>query len=188
MEELIQTFSISRINKSGARFDIEKAKWFNQHYIKEKDDAALAQTLLQICASHEEPCSESKAVHIVRLMKERITFPHELWSKGQFFFRAPEAYDEKVVKKKWNEDVANMLGIYANRINDKEEISAAEAHALLQEVVDEADFPIGKVLPALRLTLTGGATGPDLMGIIEVLGTGEVNSRIKRALEKIDQS
>jgi glutamyl-tRNA synthetase len=118
-------------------------------------------------------------------MKERITFADEIWSKGQFFFFRPTEYDEKVVRKRWKGEAPVMLQKYRDEILKCDVLNSETALSTLKSVVEANDFPIGKVLPILRLSTTGSGAGPDLMGILEVLGKEEVAARIELALEKI---
>jgi glutamyl-tRNA synthetase len=185
MDQLIESFAIDRINKSGAKFDVEKGKWFNQQYLKNIDNAVLAKDFLALLKEEGQSCSEEKAEAICGLLKERVTFPKEFWTTGQYFFFAPTTYDAKTIKKKWNDEAKMLLGEFADLLKQVESVSTASALDLLKQVLDRHEAGLGKVMPALRVSLTGIAGGPDLMGIIEVLGRDEVISRIERALKNI---
>lgn len=185
MDELIESFSIERINKSGAKFDIEKGKWFNQQYLKNIDNEVLANDFLKLLQQKGQTCSKDKAAAICGLLKERVTFPEEFWTSGQYFFFAPSSYDEKTISKKWNDETKMLLGEYAKALKEADSISADSALELLKLVLDRHGVGLGKVMQALRVSLTGIAGGPDLMGIIEVLGKDEVIYRIESALKNI---
>lgn len=183
LEEMVGIFSLERINKAGARFDIEKAKWFNQQYLKQQDDAVLAKTLIAAVSVELE---ETKALAIVNALKERVTFASEIAAASRFFFECPTAYDEKIVKKKWNEQSARGIGAYAETLEKLVTVEAEQAKALLVEVLENLELGLGKVMPALRLALTGQAGGPDLMEIISILGPAEAAERIRIALKTIN--
>ena len=186
LEEMVAAFSLDRINKGGAQFDIEKARWFNQQYIKNKSDQALAEYLQDELKRAGVDSSAKKAEAVSALMKERITFPSELWTSARYFYQAPEHYDEKTVNKKWTEEAATALSVFANALSDtNESLSAEDAKAVLTRVLEQQNVKIGKVMPTLRLALTGEGGGPDLMQIIAVLGRNEVVNRIRQARQTL---
>ncbi|MBO3699431.1 glutamate--tRNA ligase [Roseivirga sp. E12] len=182
MEDLIQLFSLEKINKAGAKFDIEKAKWFNEQYLKSKSSKVLAEEFISLL---DQPVDEKKAISIVESLKERVTFVKDMIEAGRFFFEAPQTYDEKTVRKKWNQLAVDKLNGFSDRLKDKDQIEKEEARELLMSYLAEDETPLGRVMPALRLALTGQAGGPDLMAIIEILGPTEVTNRIKKATDTI---
>jgi glutamyl-tRNA synthetase len=184
-EELTHAFSIERINKSGAKFDIEKAKWFNQQYLKNVDNDVLAVELLKKLRDEGVDCSEEKAATICGLLKERVTFPHEFWTAGQYFFFAPNEYDDKVIRKKWSDEAATVFADYRDALKNVDTLTPELALETLNGVLEKLGIGMGKVMQVLRVVMTGQAGGPDLMGIIAVLGKDEVIRRIDRALEKL---
>ncbi|NJN24503.1 MAG: glutamate--tRNA ligase [Cyclobacteriaceae bacterium] len=185
LHELVQHFSIERINKSGAKFDIEKGKWFNQQYLKNVPDTTLASGLMTILTRENISCSQEKAAAICGLMKERVTFPQEIWTTGQFFFFQPEAYDEKVIQKKWNEEAKTIIGDYAKALSAADTLTSDLALSILHDVLERHGVGAGKVMQALRVAITGLAGGPDLMPVIAVLGKEETIKRIEHALKSI---
>jgi len=182
LAELIQEFSIERIGKAGTKFDISKAKWFNQQYLKLKTNAALAEALRPILAVNNVSIEPAKLERIVHAMKERVTFIHEFWTAAAFFFIRPTQYDEKVVNKKWNAEVAKVLGLYANSLEKIDHLDANIAKSTLTDVLEQEGMGMGKVMQSLRVAITGQGTGPDLMEIIEILGAIEITERIRLAL------
>jgi glutamyl-tRNA synthetase len=186
IEELISTFSIDRINKAGARFDVEKAKWFNQQYLKKVANEVLAEQFLQRLQSEGVDCSMQKAAAICGLLKERVTFAYEFWEAGKYFFFAPTNYDEKVIGKRWSDDVAAVLAEFRDTLKDVSTLNADLASETLKMVLEKNNIGAGKVMQLLRVVLTGVAGGPDLMGIIAVLDKDEVVKRIDTALQKFN--
>jgi len=182
LEELIHTFSLDRINKSGAKFDIEKAKWFNQQYLKNRSSVGLAGTLK---AEYDLRTDDATVVSIVDAMKERITFLSEVVTHGDFFFNAPRDFDETTVKKKWNEEVAAKRNSFSLELKDLDAISPEDAKQLLETVLAKDGTGLGKVMPGLRLALTGAAGGPDLMQIIAILGPKVSAERIEFAINTL---
>jgi glutamyl-tRNA synthetase len=185
MEELIREFSLERINKAGARFDILKAQWFNQHYLRQKPPEELAAFLLEPLARENIDCTREKAIKIVTAMRDRVTFPQDFWAQGKFFFFTPAAYDESIIAKKWNTDVVKVLSAYREKLESRTDFDAAIAKTMLEQVTAALDIPIGKVLQAVRVAITGVGGGPDLMIIMEIIGKNEVIKRIDFALKTL---
>ena len=188
MEELVQAFSIERIGKAGARFDIQKAQWFNQQYLKAKSDEELTSYLLDSLAKENIPCSREKALKICAVMKERVTFTQDFWLQGKFFFEAPTTYDAQVIAKKWNDEAIKVLTSYSKEIASTTTLTAELAKSTLESVTTSLGIGTGKILQALRVSITGGASGPDLMMTMEILGKEEVVKRIDHALNTIKKT
>ena len=185
MEQLITDFTIERVGKAGAKFDILKAQWFNQHYLRAKSDEELTSYLLDSLISEKIACSKEKALKICSMMKERITFPQDLWLQGKFFFQAPTSFDEQVVSKKWNDDTVKVLTAYQNEISKLTSVTSEIAKSTLEAVTASLGIATGKILQCLRVSITGGASGPDLMMTMEIIGKEEVVSRINFALNNL---
>ena len=186
MDELIRTFSIERIGKAGTKFDIHKAQWFNQQYLRNKSNEELAAYLLDSLKHENIACPKEKALKIVSIMKERISFPKDLWEMGRFLFYAPTTFDENVASKKWNNDAVKVLAAYREEIAKLVSFDAATAKATLENVTTHLGISTGKILQALRLSLTGAGVGPDLMMVMEIIGRDEVLKRIDYALATLN--
>jgi glutamyl-tRNA synthetase len=185
-EELIAAFSIERIGKSGTKFDINKAKWFNEQYLRSKSDQELSTYLLDDLKKERITIDGEKAQKIASVMKERATFPSDLWKEGRFMIFAPETFDDQVVAKKWNQDAINVLKNYKLKLSKtKGHLTASMAKSLLEESATEKEIKLGKVMQAIRLAVTGVGAGPDLMQVFEILGKEEVIKRIDFALTTI---
>lgn len=186
MEELIHAFSVDRIGKSGTKFDINKAKWFNEQYLKAKPDEELAGYLLQDLKKEGLELEQEKANKIVALVKERAVFPADLWKEGKFLVVAPQEFDEAIVAKKWNPAAVSVLSAYKNKlVSFGEEFTAESAKSLLQASAEESGIKLGKVMQAVRLAVTGVSAGPDLMEIFVIIGKEEVIKRIDFALNTL---
>lgn len=185
LDELIRAFSIERIGKAGAKFDIHKAQWFNQQYLRMKSDEDHSSYLLDSLSAEGISCSKEKAIKICSIMKERITFPKDLWEQGKFFFISPTSFDESVTSKKWNEDVVKVLTAYKEALQELTAIDATSAKSILETVTAKLGIQTGKIMQAFRVSITGNGSGPDLMMTIEILGKNEVMNRIGYALQTI---
>lgn len=185
IDELARIFRIEGINRSGAKFEIEKAKWFNQIYLRKEPKNQLVASFVKEVKANGYDCSEEKANSIINLLIERVTFSSDFWEQGKFLFVPPEEYDEKTVRKKWNLVVADVLEQFGQTLVDKQTVKEEDIKQLLWETGNNNDMGIGKLMPALRLAMSGTAGGPDLMGILKVLGPYEVKSRIDTACNQL---
>lgn len=186
LEELIEAFSIDRIGKSGTKFDINKAKWYNEQYLRQKSDRELAAYLLADLEQEGHTLSSEKAEKIAAVMKERATFPSDLWKEGKFMLVAPDTFDRQVADKKWNQDAIAVLEAFKIQLQEtKAPLSAETAKSMLAESAAAKDIKLGKVMQAVRLAVTGVGAGPDLMQIFEILGREELIKRIDFALNTL---
>lgn len=186
VDELIKEFKVERIGKGGARFDIEKAKWYNENYLRSRDSEELIKMVLKHAPEAGVDCSEEKAGKIAHLMRERVQFPRELVFNALYMFNRPENYDEKVVRKKWNREATSAFKQFAEKIGKYDKLESLEAHNTLKNILELMEVPMGKLMQALRVGITGEPGGPDLFEIIEVLGPKEVSERLLIAIDRID--
>jgi glutamyl-tRNA synthetase len=186
LEELVEAFSIERIGKSGTKFDINKAKWFNEQYLKAKSNEELAAYLMEDVSAEGLQLALPKAIQIVEVMKERATFPHDLWNEGKFMLVAPSHFDEEVASKKWNQEVVDVLNAYKDALGQlSNDLNPVLAKELLESSAESQGIKLGKVMQAVRLAVTGVGAGPDLMAIFTILGKEELIKRISFALKTL---
>lgn len=185
LKELTDLFTIERVNKSGARFDPEKAKWFNHQYLIKKDDKELAKLFISILEKKGISIAIDELTTIVGLVKERINFVEELWDQTSFFFEPPTEYDEKVVKKRWKEPIPKFMKSVAVLFEEASIWKAEELKQLVSEQITAQELNFGAVMNAIRLAMVGGGFGPDLFTIVELLGKEEVVRRLNKAVEKL---
>ncbi len=185
MDELIGSFDLSRVVKSGARFDPEKAKWFNRHYLQQKSPAELAVLFLPILNEKGFTPEIDQLERIVGMIQERCDFVKDLWDQGHFFFQAPESYDEKTIQKKWKPDTNEKLQAISGLFETIENWKAESIKELFSAFMTEKEWGFGVVMVPIRLALVGSSSGPDLFEIFEILGKEETISRIESAISKI---
>ena len=183
--ELVEAFSLERIGKAGAKFDIRKAQWFNQHYLRAKTNQELSSYLIESLQAEKISCSAVKAEKVCGAMRARVTFPQDFWLQGKFFFIAPTEFDQQVVTKKWNEEAVKVFTEFVEEIKKLTDVTAEGAKSTLETVTARLGIGTGKILQALRMSLTGGASGPDLMLTMEILGRDEIVSRISYAINNL---
>ncbi|MDT8392833.1 MAG: glutamate--tRNA ligase [Bacteroidales bacterium] len=190
MEELIAQFSLDRVGRSGARFDPEKAKWFNHYFLQKKGDDELALLFTPIVKENiSDPVSwmldPEYLSRIIGLVKERVNFIHELWDQAWFFFKAPDEYDEKTVKKRWKENTGALLAEVLDVIKDVGTFTRNEIHDAVAAYLEEKQTGMGQVMIGMRLCIVGSGTGPDLFTIMELIGREETVMRIGKGVEKL---
>ena len=183
MEELIEQFSLERVNKSGAHFDPEKAKWFNHQYLVKRPDAEIAKEFHIILKEKEIDAELLKVEKIVGLVKERVSFVHELWEQASFFFEAPTEYDQAPVKKFWKEDTPTIMNEVKNILQSIEPFDAPHIEPAIKGYINDKGHGMGKVMNAIRLCLVGESKGPGVADICELIGRDETTSRISKAVE-----
>ncbi len=186
LEELVEAFSIERISKHGARFDLEKAKWFNHQYLQGLDNRELAKTFLSDLQSRGINADLEKAEKVVGLIKERCSFAKELWENGDYFFQAPETYAEKAVKKRWKEGMnERMLQIVASLRAIEDNDWAQKAEDFLMDYIAKNELNMGQIMNSIRLAIVGDTRGCGMIDVFAVLGKEESLRRMEVAAERI---
>jgi len=187
LEELIEGFSIERISKSGAKFDIAKAKWYNEQYLRKKTNQELAAYLISDAAREGFQIPSEKIDAIITLIKERVTFPADIWKESKFLMAAPTEFDESISSKRWNADAVKVLSAYAVSLDGYTgEYNSDKAKEMLNTSAEVEEIKLGKVMQAIRLSVTGSGVGPDLMQIFAILGAEEVAKRIRFAMSFLE--
>ena len=185
MEELIQSFSLERVGKAGARFDPEKAKWFNHKHIQQKPLSEITSAFAKTIQEKGIHAEQQKLEKIVPLIRERVNFLHELHEQSAFFFEAPTSYDEKFAKKKWKAETPALMSKVAERLAGIKEFNVENINKSLHGFMEEEEVGAGKIMPGLRLALVGAGSGPDVKEIMAILGKEEVIQRLRKAIANI---
>ena len=185
LEELIKEFSLERVGKSGAKFDFDKTKWFNQQYLRNKDDFDLADELIPLLKEQGFSAEKKFVVRVCNELKERATFVSDMLNEGRYFFEAPTNYDEKTVRKKWKEHTPEILDALKARLLNLDEFSSDKIQLEFQGILAQFNIGMGQLLPQFRLALTGIGMGPSLFNISEIIGKKETLTRIETAINNI---
>lgn len=184
LEELVERFDLNRVHKAGAKFDPEKNKWFNQHYLKLQSDADLTVDFQKILVEKGIKARDEYVEKVVSSIKERATFVSDFYDLSDFFFVAPTEYDAKALKN-WKEDTGDILMEVAKELQSIEVFEARLIETRIKDWINSKEIGMGKVMQPLRLSLVGALKGPDLFDIIEMLGVQETVSRIETAVKNI---
>ncbi|MCQ2271335.1 MAG: glutamate--tRNA ligase [Bacteroidales bacterium] len=186
LDELIQLFSLEKISKAGAKFDLEKAKWFNHHYLQAVDDAELAKNFQATLKQKNIDACMEKITRVVALVKERLYFTNDLWEQSSFFFERPSSYDEQAIKKRWKEGTPERLQAIAEILKGCVPFDKESAHNQVMDYIHQNELNMGQIMNSFRLTLVGAAKGPDLFEIVDILGVEEVIERINAGIIAIE--
>lgn len=185
MDELIQLFTIEKISKNGAKFDPEKAKWFNHQHLMLKDNQGLARDILPQVKSLGFETDLDYLTKIVALVKEKVTFKSEIPERCSYFFKAPTKYDEQVVAKKWNAQVAGFIGGFADKLSGMHNSSATEIENQFKSEAQAQGINPGSLMQPLRICLSGEAGGPPLFEMLVLIGLEESARRMQQAVNSI---
>ncbi|MCL9809958.1 glutamate--tRNA ligase [Flavobacterium luminosum] len=183
LEELIQKFDLVRVNKSGAKFDPEKNKWFNHQYLQKQSDEQLA-VLFEKILTEKGISTTLDVKRIVSLNKERANFVNELWDLTDYFFVAPTTYDEKALKN-WKEETPELIKQLITVLESISDFTSANIETIVKEWLTANEIGMGKVMQPFRLSLVGKMMGPHLFDIVEILGKEETIKRLQKAVDTI---
>ena len=182
LDELVEAFSLDKVHKAGARFDPDKIKWYNHHYMQEHSNDTLAEAFKT--SQPELAVIDIEYIKlVVGLIKERATFVSDFWELSSFFFEAPKSYTEKAAKKAWKDDTDAIMKELASVINNTEARSAEQLQTEIKEWIAKKGVGFGKVMQPLRLALVGDLKGPDLFQIIFMIGRDATVRRIELAID-----
>ncbi|MBX2902982.1 MAG: glutamate--tRNA ligase [Chitinophagales bacterium] len=185
-EELIAAFSLEKVHKAGARFDFEKAKWFNQQYLKSKTNAELATAIRYEVEAKGYNFNLGYVETFCGLMKERATFLSDLLEMGYYFFEEVKTYDTDNVKKRWSSEKKALLQELVKQLQSLGDFSAVAIEAHFKNFIAEKQVKIGEVMPLLRIALAGTMQGPPVFDIMQLFGKEKALSRISKAADLFD--
>ena len=184
MDELINAFSIDRVGKSGSRFDPEKAKWFNHQYLQNKTNTQLAIEFREFLRARGYNFDIIRLEILAGLVKERVSFTKDIWEQTDFFFKAPEIYDQEAIKKHWKENSGLLLMELKSLIENISDFSAA-TEPVVKAWIDEKGYNTGAIMNPFRLVVVGALKGPHMFDIISWIGKDETLKRIDKGLSAI---
>jgi glutamyl-tRNA synthetase len=186
LEELVEAFDLQKIGKAGAKFDFDKAKWYNQQYIIAAENQALASTIRPIIEAHGHQPSDEYLERFCGMMKERVLFYPEFWENGYYFFEEAKSYDEKTLRKKWKAEFRTAFDELQERLKNVADYQESQIKKTVEAFMADHGMKYGDVLPILRIALSGTTKGPSIFEMMELLGTEEVNRRLEKAYADFD--
>ena len=180
LEQLVKAFSLDHISKSGARFDYDKAKWFNAQYMHQEDPESMAKKVIPFLEQSGYINEDQKYVaQVCNLFRERVHTYREIPQAAYYFFEEVRHYDRKILKKKWKEDIREKFAELIELISVESDFFAENIKAAVVRFLERHELGFGAVLPLLRIAITGTTKGPDLFQMMQVLGKGKCMIRLK---------
>lgn len=186
LDELVETFDFSRVSKSGARFNFDKARWYNQQYIMTKSGEALATLVKPLIAAKGYEVTDAFLANYCSMMKERAEMLSDFVENGTYCFEPVSAYDEKTAKKRWNPAHRELFDTLSTLIEGANSYDAETLEKTVKAFMDEKELGFGQVFPILRLALSGTNQGPSIFEIMALLGKEEVTNRFTTAYDYFD--
>ena len=190
LDDLVEAFSIERVGKAGAKFDYDKAKWFNQQYVKSLDNATLVERTRHFFSEAGIDTTDADMETICGLIKERATFLHEFPQAGHYFF-APPAFDDpkeqKTIRKKWRPERRPDFESLRDQLNALPGFHANAIEETVKDFMTAHDLGFGQVLPILRIAMTGTMQGPPIFDVMATLGQETCSQRLVRAMDEFNE-
>jgi glutamyl-tRNA synthetase len=180
LPELVEAFSFERVNKSGAKFDPDKTKWFNQQYLRKKSDEELENLFAPVLKEKGLSADSKFTQNVCRLVKEKAHFVSEFWANASYFYIAPTVYDAEVLKKRLNDKTLEFIKELTTSFESSNTFTAIETEATFKAVAEKLGLGAGQVMQLFRVSITGIGGGPALFEIVELLGKDEINNRLLR--------
>ena len=187
LEELQESFSLDKVSKGGARFDFDKAKWYNQQYIINSDSKALLEYVKPIILSKGYIKSEDYILSCIDLMKERVQLLPDFVNQGYYLFEGVKEYEQKPIRKKWKVENREKFDHLQQMLLDLEPFETERIEACVKEFMEANSLKFGDVLPFLRIGLAGTMKGPGVFEMMALLGKEEVNERLTKAFDHFDE-
>ncbi len=188
MDSLIENFSLERVNKAGAVFDLEKLNWLNTEHLRKKDDKEILSMLkeeINHSSFNLNNYTDDYLLKVITAMKERVSFIREYLTKSPYFFEAPVEYDRSSIEKNWKEETALQM----DKLNDAFTLinnpTKEEFEIVLTKIAGELNIGKGKLIHPLRLAVSGMSSGPGVFDILSIIGKDETLKRIKTAINNI---
>lgn len=186
LDKMVELFSLERVGKSGARFDPDKTRWFNQQYLRDTSNEDLAELIMPLLDEHAYTREKVYLANVCGMMKERATFIGDLVSDGAYFFYPIAEYDAKTVRKKWKDDTPEIMQNLLTALKGVDSFTKENIETTFSDFLQDHGFGFGKVGPGFRLLVTGKGMGPSMFEICATLGKELVITRMEEGIEKVN--
>jgi len=185
LDELTASFTLDDVGTSGVQFDLDKLRWINEHYVRDLSVDELVDRVRPYVEEEGYDVSESRLSDICELLQERVQVVPEIVTKNRYFFEDPKEYEESGVEERWDDDSADLVTAYVDRLTDVDGFDAEEIEALLRDVADARDVGAGDIIHPTRLAVSGRTYGPGLFGMMEAVGKEPCLRRMRRAAREL---
>lgn len=183
VEEMTAAFSMDRVHKGGAKFDFEKAKWYNHEWVKRTSSGKLAELIVHDLLSKGLVINDPDyLVKVIELVKERCTLLSDFYEQSSYFFKSPEAWDTEAVKPKWNEAKTAFFTEFILLLSQDNEFSSVSIELVFKTLAAEKNIKPGELQLPMRIMLVGGKFGPAVFEIAAMIGKEETIKRIQQAM------
>jgi len=183
LDELVDKFSLERVSKAGAKFDFEKAKWFNAEWIKKSEAGSLKSKVRKVLEGKGVVVDNDDYLEqVIDKVKDRCVLLPDFYHQSAYFFEQPKEYDVNSVKPKWTDAKTDFFNAAINLINTTEAFEPIEFEAAFKALAEEKGIKAGELMLPFRIMLVGGKFGPHVFDIAVLLGKAETISRIEKAL------
>lgn len=186
LDELVESFSLAKVGKSGARFDYDKARWFNQQYILASTPADLLPRVKPFFAAAGVTTTDDYLLRVIELLRERVTTYPDFVDQSDYFFGPIITWDEKIIRKKWKPELRPRFEELAGQLSQTKSWIAADLKATVVAFMEKYEMGFGAVLPILRVAMSGSTKGPDAFAMMEVLGRERVTTRLAEGYDRFD--
>ena len=183
LDEMIERFSLDRVNKAGAKFDFEKAKWFNAEWIKKLKGESLKVKAKAVLEDKGIVINDDDyLLKVVDLIKDRCVLLTDFYQQGAYFFEQPKDYDVNAVKPKWTDSKTDFFNLLIDKLNLLTAWEPAELETIFKALAEKQELKFGDLMLPFRIMLVGGKFGPHVFDIAALLGKDETVKRIEKAL------
>ena len=183
LDELVEKFSIDRVSKAGAKFDYEKAKWYNAEWIKRASAETLKGKVIAVFAAKGVTIADDAyLLKVIDAVKERCILLPDFYTQASYFFEVPKEYDVNSVKPKWNDAKNEFFASLLEILNAEPAIESLVLEEKFKALMEQKALKAGDVMLPFRIMLVGGKFGPHVFDIADLLGKEETISRIEQAL------
>ncbi len=188
LAELIEKFSLDHVHKNGAKFDFEKAKWFNAQWIKHYDAHKISEEVIKVFKNHDTQIKQDNYLDkVIDLIKDRCVFISDFYEHAWYFYKRPEDYDIAAVKPKWNTEKTAFFRELIKRFSQLNAFDISETEPLFKALAEEKSIKPGELLLPFRVMLVGGKFGPQVFDIAALLKKEETIKRIEKALVAFEE-
>ena len=182
MDELIEAYTVERTGQSSVQFNIDKLNWYNGQFVRKLPTEEIASRAKEAVEEAVGPVEEAKLLAVVDLMRERLTFAHDL-ADATYFFRDPDTYDETGIKKRWKDDSAELVRLYADLSEADETFTEESTEIAMRDLADTQGVGFGRIIHPVRLATTGTTAGAGMFETLVVIGREACIRRLRKAAE-----
>jgi len=187
LDELVEKFTLERVSKAGAKFDFEKAKWFNAEWIKKTSGESLSAQVRKVLEDKGTTIDgDNYLLKVIELVKDRCVLMTDFYTQAGYFFKQPEVYDTNAVKAKWNAAKTDFFTALIEKLKETETLNASELEAAFKALAEEKNIKPGDLMLPFRVMLVGGKFGPHVFDIAALLGRQKIIARIEIVLTLIN--